>query len=168
MTLAVPKRKVPVKVRLRGGSEPHGFMLVDTVAPNHSGPQALSEYLHNADSFVPFFPEASSGVTFLSKDSITVLTVKEDDELGEIPEGELPLVPGDEEEAAPEVRVQMELADGSVLEGELVWALRPDYRRVIDYLNQQARFLVLREGEDLHIVNKHFVKLARPVVPAGS
>ncbi|MFN7975718.1 MAG: hypothetical protein U0166_25820 [Acidobacteriota bacterium] len=167
MTLAVPKRKVPVKVHMQGAVERVGFMLVETISPHHSGPQALSEYLHQSDSFVPFFQEGATEVSFLSKESIAVVTVKEDDEQGEIPEGELPLVPDDDEEAAPEVKVEMELRDGSSVCGELVWAMRPAYRRVIDYLNQAARFLVLREGEELHIVNKHFVRSARPL-PAGS
>lgn len=167
MSLAVPKRKVRVEATLQDGPELHGDLFLDVTAANHTGPQSLSEYLAQPESFVPLRLEtvagaASGEVVFLAKSSIARFRVKDDDESGPLPWDEMPLLPDDEDDAPHEVRVRIEMRGGQVVEGEMVGALPPERRRLTDYLNQPGAFLALREGDHIHIVNKSFVASARP------
>lgn len=158
--LQIPKRKVSATIQLQHGPLLRGHLFVETLTATHSGSQTVSEYLELPGAFLPF--ESEQEFLFLAKDSIAVVRVSEEDEAGEA-WSELPLLPVDEEDAAPEVRVRVELRGGSVVEGEVVSAMPPEHCRLMDYLNQERRFLVLRAREDLAIINKVFIAVARPL-----
>ena len=166
MSLAVPKRTVRVELRVHDGPLLLGDLFLDEASALHTGPQTLSEYLAQPEAFIPLRlaaeAPAKGELLFLAKSSIARFRVRDDDEAGPVPWDEMPLLPADEADAPPEVRVRIEMRGGDLIEGEMVGALPPEHRRLIDYLNQRGAFLALRQGDDIHIVNKAFVASARP------
>lgn len=54
-------------------------------------------------------------------------------------------------------KVDVELASGTTLAGELLYSAEETLTRVTDYMNQQGRFFRLWRDEDLYFVHKPFV-----------
>lgn len=137
-----------------------GVLFLDPASARHDGPQTLAEYLEEGEEFLPF--QTGADFQFVPKSSIELARVREEDE-SVLPWDDIPLVPSDEDDAPQEVRLKIVMRGGAVIEGEILSAMPPGQRRLIDYLNQPSRFLALRHGETVTMVNKVFVASARPV-----
>jgi hypothetical protein len=58
---------------------------------------------------------------------------------------------------AHEIRVRVEVAGGSPLEGVMPYTMPPDKERLIDYLNAAPRFIPLLGKEVLVLLNRDYV-----------
>lgn len=150
-----------MEARVHQGGIVRGTLFVETASAVHSGPQTLLEYLQAPEPFVPF--ETEKEFLFLAKHSVISVTAREEHEIGVVPWDGIPLLPADDDEAVAEVSVRVEVRGGEIIEGELFSALPAEHRRVVDHLNQPSPFLLLRQGEYVHIINKTYIVTARPL-----
>ena len=148
--LTVPKRRVEVAVELAGGLERRVSLFLAESAPGHAGRERVSDLLEG-DGFVPALDAAAGGITFLRRAAILVMSAPSEPTIGSADELTLPT----------EHEVDVALDDGRVLHGVLSYALPEDRSRLVDYLNEPARFLPLhRDGEVLFVNKDHVTRVS--------
>lgn len=141
--LRIPTATLRARVRCTDGRELSGRLFVPVSSSSHPGPMRPEERLNDAADFFPFALDDDGGTVFVNKLHVTSIAVA----AAEIPEDPEPPVSG------PAQRVRLECAAGWV-EGTLTLDL-PEYkRRVLDYLNAAGRFMPVRDGDTLHLVNR--------------
>ena len=148
--LKVPKQRAQVEVLLPGGAARQMVVFLSEFAPNHSGPERLSDLLNGGADFVPALDLASDNMTFVGRQSIAAARVAAEWE------------PGDDAEMATEHDVEIALVDGTALRGRLSFLLPPERSRLLDHLNDEAPFLRLVESERVALINKrHIARVTR-------
>jgi hypothetical protein len=145
----VPKRKVDVKIRTTKGSEEVVSLFLSLCAEDHVGPEQPSDYFNGPAEFLVAEREDGSMV-FLSRKSLSVVTLELDDELAELLAGADP-VAGD---LAIEKDIELEFQDGLVLVGTTRFQLPEAQARIQDHLNSSEPFLQLYCDDRVHLVNK--------------
>jgi len=90
---------------------------------------------------------------------VMVLTVAAVDERGDDPDTIRPL----SSDEATQVRLDVLLEDGSILRGELRFLMPEGKRRLQDFLNLSDRFLLLEEGDQIHLINKKRIVRLTPL-----
>ena len=113
-------------------------------AEQHSGKELIIDILNSKATFIPLEDIHQAGVLFLNKKKVMFLELYERD-LAE----ETMLVPG--------IRVQVELTNGDILNGDLFLEMPQDRSRVSDYLNFSPSFIYLGREEGDIILNKEFM-----------
>lgn len=160
----VPKNEVSARVVLADGTTWEAQLYVSDRAEHHAGRERPSDLL-NGDE--PFFPVDLSGIGFalLRRSSVLVTTVRAKDELtGGATDGAELLEEGEPvPEGAKRVDVRLVLDEGTSVDGTLVFLMPPGERRLQDFLNQASRFIPVREGDRVHLVNTERVVRAEPM-----
>jgi hypothetical protein len=119
-------------------------------AETHSGYERPSDLLEGPSGFLPALDEGGDGI-IVRRSALVVVSVSAGHEPGSGLEGEGDVRPGSR------MQVEVTLHDGTVLEGEVVYAMPEGRSRLIDFLNAPGRFLPLRDGETLHFINKEWI-----------
>lgn len=141
----VPQREVVATVTLYGGQQRRGRLFVPPSGPR-GGPGRLTDRLNDdSERFLALSDEGSG--CLVSKDRIVHVDLDSE-------QGALELEP---QVAAHEIRVRVEVAGGSPIEGVLPYTMPPDKERLIDYLNAAPRFIPLLGGEGLVLLNRDYV-----------
>jgi len=149
--LAVPKRKVEVALSLIGGLERRVTLFLAETSPLHAGGERVTDLLEGEGEFVPALEAA--GMTFVRRSAIVVAVAPPETATGAADEVTLPT----------EHEVDVALDDGRVVRGLVSYVLPPERSRLVDYLNERARFLPLHAGDALHLVNKqHIARVTAP------
>ena len=143
----VPKQRVRVRIRTRPGVEEAAHLFVGEFAEDHPGPESPADVLNSPGDFVVIEDE-NGEIGFLGRDSLSIVTVAEEDESGTAGSS------ADGADLATEVRVAITLDDGAVLEGKARYELPAARRRLQDFLNAAPRFLSLYQPDKLLLVNK--------------
>lgn len=147
--LAVPKRRVDVVLRLVGGLERRVTLFLAETSPLRAGGERVTDLLEGDGEFVPALE--AGGMTFVRRSAILVAAAPPEAATGAADEVTLPT----------EHEVEVTLDDGAVLRGLVSYVLPPERSRLIDHLNDRARFLPLRAGDAVHLVHKqHVVRVA--------
>jgi hypothetical protein len=146
--LAVPKRRAEVAVELVGGLRRKVTVFLAPSSAAHDGGERLSDLLEAPGEFFPARDADEPGMTFLRR--ATVVVAEAAPEQATAPEPDDVTLPS-------EYEVDVTLDDGRVLRGLLSFVLPSDRCRLADYLNEPTRFLPLRGGELLRLVNKRHV-----------
>jgi hypothetical protein len=147
--LRVPKKRVPVEIVLPGGAVRHVAVFLAEAAPNHPGPERLSDILNGAEEFFPAFDEAEKAMTFLRRGAGALARVASEIE----PEDDAATIPTENE-------VEITLQDGTSLRG-LVAYVRPGNARLVDFLNERDPFFRLIEREATTLVSRaHVARVA--------
>ena len=111
------------------------------------------ERLNDDSEFFPFLPEGRQRPVILNKRQVVSVSFDANESAGsqELSAGEF----ADESAtfSPPERRVVIECA-GFRLAGALSMETPEHQRRVLDYLNRPERFLVVRDGDSIHLVNR--------------
>lgn len=157
----VPKHRIPVRVRMAGGEVRSVEMFVGARAQRHTGAERPSDRLNDESAFLPVEDE-QEGFFLLNKPAVSVVTVDLDREAGPEPldaEDEALLEPEGEEAAAA---VRLVLDDGHEVRGLAAMLLPPGERRLLDLLNDADRFLRLRDGDRILLVNTAHIARAAP------
>jgi len=139
--LRVPTGVLPVEIECADGRRFTGRIFIPTASPNHDGPTRPEEWMNDPALFFPFVPDGGEKPVLMNKREILVLTV---------------LAPWTEESAPvenPVVRVRVE-AESRRVEGDLYIDMPPNHLRVLDYVNRPELFLLLREGDVRHLIQK--------------
>jgi hypothetical protein len=149
--LTVPKQRIEVAVQLAGGLERRVSLFLAEGAPGHAGQERIGDLLEVDGEFIPAVDAAAEGMTFLRCAAILVVAAPSGPALGAADDVTLPT----------EHEVDVALDDGRVLHGVLSYALPTDRSRLVDYLNQPARFLpLLRDGEVLFVNKNHVTRIS--------
>ena len=145
--LKVPTRSLPVVVTTAEGRSVAGQVFMPTTASRHAGPMRPEEWINEASFFFPFLPEGSAGgPMLLNKSQVAIIS----------------LTAGSEEQdagvadAVLKRRVIVECG-ARRLEGMLRIEMPIHHSRVLDHLNRPEPFMVLREGDRDHLIQKQHV-----------
>jgi hypothetical protein len=146
---SVPKRKVRARVVLSGqpAAEVH-FYLSDR-AETREGPERPSDLLNGSLAFLPALDHLGQ-VVLLHHHNLMIVSVAARDELGEDDSMSDSQGPGEVTVAA----VHLVLEEGTIVSGIVSYSMPEFQRRLQDFLNTTQRFLVVRQGDDVHLVNK--------------
>ncbi len=140
--LAIPTIQLQAEIRYFDERPLTGRIFLPQQAAHHEGPTRPEEWMNEGGPFFPFIPDSSDRAVILNKRYIVVLTVTAGYELLHLPE-----------ETGVSTYVQVKC--GSLeLEG-LVYIDMPDTnRRLTDWVNRPEPFLMLRDGDVRHLVQK--------------
>jgi hypothetical protein len=140
----VPRREVGATVVLDDGRTLE-CKLFTAVASPEGGPQRVLERLNDSDE--EFVPVACDDDRFLvSKPGIVTVQISDSDELTAM-----------ETDAGREVPVRLCLAGGISLVGRFRVVMPPERARVIDYLNEAARFVPLFGEDRVTLVQRSYI-----------
>lgn len=149
--LSTRRQRVEVNLTERRvlGGEIHLQML----ARLHSGPETPTDFLNRDDQFFVLSLEDEQPV-FVAKAQVLYL--------------KLPPQPAIEDPdravAARRIELEVELSDGTLLEGIVMMELPPDRLRALDFLNSAAPFFPLWTVDAVRVINRNHIRAASPLV----
>lgn len=153
----IPKHRVPATVTFPGKDDIRMYIYLGDCARSHTGHERPSDLLNGTDAFFPA-ADFDGGIHFIHRDALSVLTTRAEIEF-----------PADEfraEDLAPtdstRLEVEVELEDGTSLEGSIIYLMPEGHRRLQDVLNLEDRFLILRDGDDARLINKRRIERISP------
>lgn len=151
MSLAVEVRDIPLRIVAFDGSASAGRFFLHLVSDHAGRPETLGDRLNDAATrFVPV--RMAERVELLNLAWIAYVACP----------GRLPEVADREEVGFRHERVELDLAGGARLAGELIYALPPGHARVSDLLNAAGeRFLLLITADETLFVNRTAIVRAR-------
>jgi hypothetical protein len=147
--LKVPKRQVRVEVTVAGAPPLQLHLFQSEHAMSHSGRERPSDLLNSG---LPFLPALGlDGVAqVLRRDAVLRMTVPRGAEVA----SEDPTDDGLELEEVVRLDLEVAFDTGDTARGLLVFVQPPNRRRLVDYLNDCPTFFCLRDGDQVHVVNK--------------
>ena len=150
-SLAVEVTPLSVRLVMAGGDTAHALVFLHTSSDRRSGPQSLGERLCDANtSFLPCVVDR--GVELINLDHVACVLAPRD----------LPDVEELEELPSFRVAVDLDLAHGERLSGELRYRLPPESCRISDLFNLDAeRFVLLTTDRRAVYVNRRAVVRVR-------
>jgi hypothetical protein len=152
--LKIAKYTVEVEIRTSRGEEKKVGVFVAEELTVDGRSERLQDIL-DTRKFVPV--QSDSGVELYSSAHIDWLRLDVMDGLDELdPQAERGL-------GASSVVAELELEDGSVLEGLIRYYMPPGMRRLADFLQTTARWIPLRTSEHLYLVNRDRIVRVVPV-----
>ncbi len=145
----VPKRQVRARVILTGQPPADVKLFLNECAETHEGHERPIDLLNGSQAFIPAMSQDGE-VVLLHRDNLMVVSLATGDEsanddmrLGEQDPGNMTVV-----------MVELIMQDGTTVRGEVSYLMPESRRRLQDFLNTAERFLALREGAVMHLVNK--------------
>jgi len=130
-----------------------GVVHLQLMARHHSGPETPVDLLNREDRFFALVLGGEQPV-FVAKGQVMYLTLPPQ------PTIEDP----DRASAARRIELEIELGDGTMLEGVVMIELPPDRLRVLDFLNSAPEFFALWTPEAVRVVNRNHIRAASPLV----
>lgn len=150
----MPRVAIPATLLQTSGGRREGQIYVMERVPQHAGPETPLDMLNRAEGFFPFRPsENGKGVILVTKARTVSLSV---------PRSTAPEDPA-RLSVAKQARLEITLADGSVLTGLATLELPEHHSRLLDYLNASAEpFFEIATADGIHLINRAHVLYARP------
>ena len=152
----IPKRRVPARLAVTGAAPRAVELFLADRARSHGGPERPSDVLNGPDAFFAVCTGFEE-VLLVQREAVCFISVAADLELGEDALDAEDLAAAE----AHVAEVEALLEDGTRVEGTVVWLLASGHERLVDLLNASAPFVVVREGETCHLVNKARVRWFR-------
>jgi hypothetical protein len=141
--LRVPTVALAAEVLCADGRRFRGRIFVPAAAQTHAGPTRAEDWMNERLLFFPFLPEEGGPAVLLNKRETLAVTVAAEADAEDLPE----------EAGGPVHRVAVE-AESARFEGTIVVTMPEGHGRVLDYLNRPHGFLMLREGDRHHLIQK--------------
>lgn len=151
--LAVERRTVEVDIRFPGQEVVSGHLFLALMAKGHAGPETVLDQMNEPEPFFVLKVEGQPPVRMINKERVVEVEVRG---AGDDGEGEPPSTLAKEEE------MTLTFQDGLSLSGRARVELPPTKSRLIDFLNNSERFFELRDGSDVHIVNRKHISHVKP------
>ncbi len=149
----ISTRRQQVAVHLSDRRVLTGNIHLQMIARHHTGPETTDDLLNREETFYVLILDGEQPV-FVAKKQTMYL--------------ELPPQPAiddpDRASAARRLELEIELADGTLLEGLVMIELPPDRLRALDFLNAAPTFFPLWTEDAVRIVNRDHIRAASPVV----
>ena len=142
-----------VDVLLTGHRTITGDIHLQPFAEHHAGRERPVDLFNRPE---PFFVVTLEGEQplFLAKSQVIYL------KLAAPPVTDDP----DRASAARRIELELELADGTLIEGIVSLEIPPDRLRVLDFLNFAPQFFVVSTADAVRIVNRDHVRAVSPLV----
>jgi hypothetical protein len=161
MTTWLDTRRERVEITVTGNRTLVGDIHLLLAAETHAGPESAVDLLNRHEPFFAVtFPEEQT--VFLAKSQVLVVT---------LPPPPRPAIDDPQREsAARHLQLEVEMADGSVFEGDVALELPPDRARLLDFLNLAPPFFALSNPEGIRLIHRAHVRTVSPVaqVPRGA
>jgi hypothetical protein len=158
----VPKREVVATVTLVGRPPEPLHLYLFSQAEAHAGPERPSDLLNGPDEFFPA-RDPSGMILFIPRDSVIRAAVpascepaeyKIDEEAYRTAELFVPPMLS--------ATIEVECENGDKLAGVVEYGMPEGRGRLQDFLNTGFRFLGVRQGDTLHLINKRRItRIAR-------
>jgi len=153
----IPKRSVLAEITLAGLAPMTLRLFLSEQAATRAGGERPSDLLNGPDGFLPA-SDSENRVVFLHRQAVLCLSVDADSEFG----GEHPSAEDLAPEHAISTQVEILMDNGDCMTGKLRYLMPEGSRRLQDLLNQPPKFLILRDGERAHFINKgHILSVAQ-------
>jgi hypothetical protein len=151
----IPRLRVPAQVTLLGRQVRHVQLFLGERAESHSGHERPSDVLESGIDFLPALDRDE--VVFLNLKAVEVLSLPAHVEFGaeEMTVLDAALL------QSTHRRVEVELADGTSVRGDVTYIMPEGQRRLQDFLNDKGRFLRLRDGETARLIHKRHILMVR-------
>ena len=127
--LRLPKNQTPAMVTLHDGERAQVFLFV---SPGDS----VAQVLESGSAFVPM--GFASGTKLVARDAIAAISVH------------VLHAPVEDELPGERQAVVVRLESGAIVRGELRWVAMEGARRTLDFLNRDARHIVIHDVE--HVI----------------
>jgi hypothetical protein len=154
--LYIPRLLRAAEIVFSDGRVLRGRVFVPASAAAHAGPMRVDEWLEDPAPFFPFLPDGEGRPVLVNKRQLLMVTVaaSADHDL-------------DGESGGPTRSVVVEC--GSLrLQGEVVVDTPPGHQRLLDLLNREGRFLLLRSGDRHHFLRKSGIQRLTEPGSAGA
>lgn len=153
MTEWMSTRRQRVEAHLSDRRILAGEIYLQTVARHHSGPETPTDFLNRTDHFFALTLEGEAPV-FVAKTQLLYLKMAPDAAEAD----------PDRAQAARRLELEVELSDGTLLEGIVMIELPPDRLRALDFLNSTESFFPLLTDDAVRILNRDHIRAASPLV----
>jgi len=152
MTGWVDTRRERAEILLTGRRLITGDIYLQQVAEMHSGPESPVDFLNRQEEFFAVMLDGEQPV-FLAKSQVLYVRLPPQPTIDD----------PDRESAARRLQLEIELTDGSVVEGLVAIELPPNRPRLLDFLNFVSGFFALTAPEAVLLLNKRHIRVASPV-----
>lgn len=146
----VPKHEVPAEVHLPGRSPLQAVLFLSECAQGHAGVERPSDLLNGSASFLPARGPKGKMV-FFHREAVVAVTVAARYEFG----GDVLRMAALSSEEAVTADVEIVMEDETEFRGRVSYLMPVGSRRLQDFLNLPDRFLVLRDGDRVQLLNKN-------------
>lgn len=153
MTEWLSTRPQRVDVHLTDRRVLSGVIHLQMTARHHSGPETPVDLLNRDEWFFVLVLDGEQPV-FVAKRQVLFF------KLPSQPAIEDP----DRASAARRIELEIELSDGTLLEGIVMIELPPDRLRALDFLNSAPAFFALWTTEAVRVINRNHIRAASPLV----
>jgi hypothetical protein len=130
-----------------------GDVHLQLMARHHSGPETTADLLNRDELFFALVLDGEQPL-FVAKAEVVFV---------ELPP-QLAIEDPDRASAARRIELEVELSDGSMLEGVLMIELPPDRLRALDFLNSAPAFFPMWNTDAVRIINRNHIRTASPLV----
>ena len=144
----VPKREVTAEVTVVGRDTATLKLFLSQAAQGHMGFERPSDLLNGHETFFPAVDDHGD-LILLQREAVKVVSVATKDEM----EDEA-ATPGSGAPAASAVEVEVMMEDASTISGTVVYVMPMGRTRLQDFLNTGDKFLPVRQGGMVHLINK--------------
>ena len=145
--------RVRVEVPLTDRRILRGDIHLHSGAKHHSGPETPADLFNRPENFFALVLEGEQPL-FIAKRHVLYI--------------QLPPQPAiddpDRASAAMRIELEIEMADGSLHEGVVMYELPPDRPRALDFLNNAPPFFSLWAPDGVRVVNARLLRSAAPLV----
>jgi len=143
-TFKVPKKLKPVTLWVHPEGRVRGSLYLREQSPEHAGPEQPLEVLNQGDPFIVVRREEPEELRFYNMRSIIRV------------EHEAERLPSDH---VPALRCQLQMMDGSFINGTIREQLPPGRARLLDYLNRgDESFIKIHTDEGtVYLINKAYI-----------
>ena len=146
----VPKHQISAEVSLPGAPPVKLKLFLSECAEGHSGAERPSDLMNGVVDFLPA-AGPDGRMIFFHRDAVLAMAVEAQHEFG----GDVLMAVALKSEQAVTERVEVLMEDESHFRGMVSYILPEGSRRLQDFLNQKDRFLVLRDGDMVRLLNKN-------------
>jgi hypothetical protein len=153
MTEWLSTQRHKVAVHLTDRRVLNGDIHLQLMARHHSGPETTTDLLNREEAFFALVLEGEQPV-FVAKSQVLYVEL----------ESEPAIDDPDRASAARRLELEVELADGTMLEGIVMIELPPDRLRALDFLNASPVFFPLWTPDAVRIINRDRIRAASPLV----
>lgn len=153
MTEWMSTRREHVDVHLTDRRVLSGTVYLQLTARHHSGPETPADLLNRDELFFVLVLDGEQPV-FIAKRQVLFLKLASQPAIDD----------PDRASAARRIELEIELADGTLLEGIVMMELPPDRLRALDFLNSTPEFFAVWTPETVRVVNRNHIRAASPLV----
>jgi len=149
-------RRVRVDIALAGGRIITGEIHLQQCAEHHAGGETPVDFMNRAERFFAVTLEGEQPL-FLARSQVIYLKLSAQAAMEDPVRASV----------ARRIELELELADGALIEGVVRLEIPPDRSRPLDFLNSAPEFLAVWTPDVVRIVNRNYVRAASPVMDLG-